>query len=100
MKNKASDDQLLAGAIHQLQSGPSMTVGKFLMSEKTAKAQGENLKSGYQEAKDFIERLPMSWRPALLIHMADCAYKQSVFQPGGASRLVAAWEQRQDIVEP
>lgn len=54
----------------------------------------------YQDAKDFIKSLPMSWRPALLLYMVECAYEQKVFVPGGASRIVAKWEQSQDVVEP
>lgn len=46
----------------------------------------------YQDAKDFIEKLPMSWCPALLLHFVEHAYRKKVFVTGGASRIIAKYE--------
>ena len=48
----------------------------------------------YYQAKEAITDLPMSWYPALLIHVVEEAIKKGVFKPGKIAEFVAKVEER------
>jgi len=46
----------------------------------------------YAESKAFIDSLPVTWLPALLLHFVKVCLEKKVFVPGGATRLVKSEE--------
>jgi hypothetical protein len=50
--------------------------------------------ASYEDIVELLNTLPTTWYPALLVTMVEAAYKKPVFQPGGASRIIAKVEAR------
>jgi len=48
----------------------------------------------YNDLKEGLKNLPVTWYPALIIEMACAAYKRKVFVPGGASKLIRELEEK------
>lgn len=44
--------------------------------------------SSYEEIKDELENLPVSWYPALLAVMVESAIKKKVFREGSVTKFV------------
>ena len=48
----------------------------------------------YDEIVALLGKLPMTWYPGLLLEMVEQGYAHNVYQPGGASLMVARLEER------
>jgi hypothetical protein len=50
--------------------------------------------SKYFDLEKELSNLPMTWYPALIIHLVETAYQKNVFVPGGATVLVNNLEKK------
>lgn len=48
----------------------------------------------YEDLVAYLREQPMTWYPALIVEMVEAAYKKKVFLPGGASTIIAKWEEK------
>jgi hypothetical protein len=51
----------------------------------------------YNDLKNGLKNLPMTWYPALILEMVKAAYKKNVYLPGGASKNIKQAEQREGL---
>jgi hypothetical protein len=50
---------------------------------------------GYEELKKELQKVPITWIPALLIILAEQGYKRGTFLPGGVSQMLRKFEERE-----
>lgn len=51
----------------------------------------------YDDLRDSLQKLPMTWYPALIKTMIEAAYHKKVFIKGGASNFVKKIEKEQGV---
>lgn len=48
----------------------------------------------YKDLEDGLEKIPVTWYPAIILHIIEVAHKRNVFKPYGASRMIRKFEKR------